>query len=131
MPLSFPSWVQIKIMPAAFDQSAADFLGSKTHVSPDANQALNKHVEGTGSFPGWPDVSKLAQVFFQSPSKSEQVSSPNVLRDPHPTLPSKLIATSFCASTANSIGSFCITSRTKPLTSRATASSCDRPRCWA
>jgi len=49
----------------------------------------------------------------------------------HPTLPSREIATSFWASTANSIGSFCMTSRTKPLTSSATASSCDRPRCWA
>ena len=33
-----------------------------------------------------------------------------------PTLPSRLIASSFCASTANSIGSSCITSRQKPLT---------------
>gem|GEM_PF-5587267 len=49
----------------------------------------------------------------------------------HPTLPSSEIATSFCASTANSIGSSCSTSRTKPLTSRATASSCESPRCMA
>ena len=49
----------------------------------------------------------------------------------HPTLPSRLIATSFCASTANSIGSSCRTSRTKPLTSSWTASSCERPRCMA
>ena len=55
-----------------------------------------------------------------------------ILFDSHyPTLPSRLIATSFCASTANSIGNFCITSRTKPLTSRATASSWLNPRCWA
>ena len=47
----------------------------------------------------------------------------------HPTDPSRLIATSFWASTANSIGSSCSTSRTKPLTSRATASSCPSPRC--
>src|SRR5262249_28117800 len=47
----------------------------------------------------------------------------------HPTLPSRLIEISFCASTANSIGSCCSTSLTKPLTTSATASSSDRPRC--
>ena len=46
----------------------------------------------------------------------------------HPTLPSRLTSSSFCASTANSIGSFCSTSRTKPLTSSATASSSGTPR---
>ena len=49
----------------------------------------------------------------------------------HPTLPSRLIPSSFCASTANSIGSCCSTSLAKPLTIRATASSCDNPRCIA
>ena len=48
----------------------------------------------------------------------------------HPTLPSRLTATSFCASTANSMGSSCRTSRTKPLTSSATLSSVERPRLW-
>ncbi len=47
----------------------------------------------------------------------------------HPTLPSRLIVMSFCASTANSIGNCCNTSRTKPLTMSAVASSADRPRC--
>jgi hypothetical protein len=47
----------------------------------------------------------------------------------HPTLPSRLIVMSFCASTANSIGNCCNTSRTKPLTISAVASSADRPRC--
>src|SRR5581483_899769 len=47
-----------------------------------------------------------------------------------PTLPSSEIEISFCASTANSIGSCCSTSRTKPLTTRAVASSADMPRCW-
>ena len=42
----------------------------------------------------------------------------------HPTLPSRLIPSSFCASTANSIGSCFSTSRAKPLTISATASSC-------
>ena len=46
-----------------------------------------------------------------------------------PTEPSRLIEISFCASTANSIGSCCSTSLTKPLTMSAIASSSDRPRC--
>src|SRR5688572_4722327 len=41
----------------------------------------------------------------------------------HPTLPSKLIPSSFCASTANSIGNCFRTSRAKPLTISATAAS--------
>ena len=44
-------------------------------------------------------------------------------RSDHPTLPSRLIPSSFCASTANSIGSCCSTSFAKPLTISATASS--------
>lgn len=51
-----------------------------------------------------------------------------ISRPPHPTLPSRLTAISFWASTANSMGSCCSTSRTKPLTTSATASSSDRPR---
>ncbi len=47
----------------------------------------------------------------------------------HPTLPSRLMPISFCASTANSIGSSCSTSLTKPLTISAIASSCGTPRC--
>src|SRR5579871_2332549 len=46
----------------------------------------------------------------------------------HPTLPSSETPTSFWASTANSIGRCCSTSRQKPLTISATASSADRPR---
>src|SRR6187549_384539 len=46
-----------------------------------------------------------------------------------PTLPSSEIEISFCASTANSIGSCCSTSFTKPLTTRPTASSWESPRC--
>src|SRR5690606_31991878 len=49
----------------------------------------------------------------------------------HPTLPSRLIPSSFCASTANSIGNCCSTSLAKPLTISATASSCPSPRCIA
>src|SRR5258708_29982737 len=45
----------------------------------------------------------------------------------HPTLPSRLIEMSFCASTANSIGRCCKTSLTKPLTTRAVASSAESP----
>ena|SRR5437868_3610365 len=47
----------------------------------------------------------------------------------YPTLPSSEIEISFCASTANSIGSCCSTSFTKPFTTNPTASSCDKPRC--
>ena len=46
----------------------------------------------------------------------------------HPTDPSSEMPISFCVSAMNSIGSCCNTSRTKPLTISATASSCERPR---
>src|SRR6516165_2139986 len=46
----------------------------------------------------------------------------------HPTEPSNETEISFCASTANSIGNCCSTSLTKPLTTRAVASSADSPR---
>jgi hypothetical protein len=46
----------------------------------------------------------------------------------HPTDPSSEMPISFCVSAMNSIGSFCSTSRTKPLTTRATASSSLNPR---
>src|SRR3954452_9351361 len=49
--------------------------------------------------------------------------------DLYPTDPSRLIEISFCASTANSIGSCCSTSLTKPLTTKPTASSWLSPRC--
>ncbi len=48
-----------------------------------------------------------------------------------PTDPSSEMLISFCASTANSIGSCWMTSRTKPLTIRAIASSSGMPRCMA
>ena len=47
---------------------------------------------------------------------------------PQPTDPSREIPSSFCASTANSIGSCWSTSRAKPLTINATAASASRPR---
>src|SRR5262249_20793899 len=46
----------------------------------------------------------------------------------HPTLPSRLTLRSFCASTANSIGSCLKTSLQKPLTIMLTASSVESPR---
>src|SRR5580658_139565 len=46
-----------------------------------------------------------------------------------PTLPSRLTASSFCASTANSMGSSFRTSLQKPLTMSDSASSGERPRC--
>lgn len=78
-------------------------------------------------------ANRLAIRIFAGPVKPHRLENApgEVFYGAHPTLPSRLIATSFCASTANSIGSFCMTSRTKPLTSRATASSSERPRCWA
>src|SRR5438876_9461140 len=48
-----------------------------------------------------------------------------------PTLPSRLIPSNRCASTANSIGSSLKTSLQKPLTIIDTASSGERPRCFA
>src|SRR5689334_14533884 len=50
---------------------------------------------------------------------------------PHPTLPSRLMPSSRCASTANSIGSSLKTSLQKPFTIIETASSAERPRCFA
>ena len=47
----------------------------------------------------------------------------------YPTLPSRLIPTNFCASTANSIGNCCNTSLQKPLTINPTASSEFKPLC--
>ena len=48
---------------------------------------------------------------------------------PQPTLPSSEMPISFCVSAMNSIGNCCSTSRTKPFTISATASSSDSPRC--
>ena len=62
----------------------------------------------------------------------EHSSNPSMWREARrrqPTLPSSEIAISFCASTANSIGNCCSTSRTKPLTISAVASSAESPRC--
>src|ERR1035438_4475754 len=61
---------------------------------------------------------------------SAQMLQDKIFRPGHqPTLPSSEIEISFCASTANSIGSCCSTSLTKPLTTRPTASSWLSPRC--
>ena len=51
------------------------------------------------------------------------------LKTYYPTLPSREIDTSFCASTANSIGSSCKTCLQKPLTINETASSWLKPLC--
>src|SRR5205814_10063281 len=48
-----------------------------------------------------------------------------------PTLPSRLIPSNRCASTANSIGSSLKTSLQKPFTIIDTASSAESPRCFA
>src|SRR5207237_6926494 len=49
----------------------------------------------------------------------------------HPTLPSRLMPSNRCASTANSIGSSLKTSLQNPLTIIETASSADNPSCFA
>ncbi len=57
-----------------------------------------------------------------------QMSRRITVQVPYPTLPSKLTLSSFCASTANSIGSALKTSLQKPLTIMETASSVEMPR---
>jgi hypothetical protein len=59
---------------------------------------------------------------------SSVLSVPSVANS-YPTLPSRLTSSSFCASTANSIGSSLNTLRQKPLTIIDTASSVEMPRC--
>ena len=53
------------------------------------------------------------------------------LQQHQPTLPSRLMPSNRCASTANSIGNSLKTSLQNPLTIMDTASSADRPRCLA
>src|SRR6185436_4707667 len=48
----------------------------------------------------------------------------------YPTLPSRPTFRSFCASTANSIGSSLKTALQKPFAIMETASSAEMPRCW-
>src|SRR5690606_22670975 len=76
------------------------------------NGRLAAVVEGAHSVANWGQVCDMDQWLT------------------HPTLPSSEIEISFCVSTMNSIGRCCSTSRTKPLTMSATASSSFRPRCW-
>ena len=63
---------------------------------------------------------QLAQIATDHPQRLQHET---VRLNHQPTLPSSEIEISFCASTANSIGSCCSTSFTKPLTTRPTASS--------
>ncbi len=67
-------------------------------------------------------VSILREGLGTRRSNAEPPSGPE--RPIRPSLRGE-IEISFCASTANSIGSCCSTSLTKPLTTRPTASSCD------
>jgi len=69
------------------------------------------------------------QGLFVKPHRSLEVGGAEThMVKRHPTLPSRLIPSSFCASTANSMGSCFSTSRAKPLTISATALSASRPR---
>lgn len=80
------------------------------------------------SFFAWLDYFRpLCQNKIESLSQKFALDNGNA----HPTLPSNEIPSSFCASTANSIGSCLSTSRAKPLTINATASSAESPRCIA
>src|SRR5690606_40638049 len=67
-------------------------------------------------------ASTLLLLRLAAPKQGERRGARNKYSPPHhPTLPSRLTSSSFCASTANSIGSFCSTSRTNPFTRSATA----------
>src|ERR1043166_1238209 len=84
--------------------------------------ANRRHLHAHGAHP----VGHLSHF----PADGAQVLQHQIVRlDHYPTLPSRLTEISFCASTANSIGSCCSTSLTKPLTTSAVASSAVRPRC--
>src|SRR5438094_9800367 len=87
---------------------------SRAHGQIDAAQDLS-------AFDGGVEVLNLEQHFscFQFPASR------------HPTLPSRLMPSSRCASTANSMGSSLNTSLQKPFTIIETASSADSPRCLA
>jgi hypothetical protein len=80
-----------------------------------------------------PVASLISVLCLREPKKELQPSLAMTLamsRSPrYPTLPSRLTPSSFCASTANSIGRFKNTCLQKPFTIMLTASSVDRPRC--
>src|SRR5205085_1797635 len=113
---------------------AAEFVGGKLtvgEVTPEAFLGLG----GVAAHFGGAAV-ELGELFYGQappqtpPLKGRGFSAPALVfvRSDHPTLPSRLMPRSFCASTANSIGSCCSTSLAKPLTMRATLSSRLRPR---
>ena len=82
-----------------------------------------------GSFGvGWDKVSQKFSAGISHFDLLRHVMTP--IQNAYPTLPSKLTPKSFCASTANSIGSSRKTSLQKPLTIMLTASSAEMPRCW-
>jgi hypothetical protein len=70
-----------------------------------------------------------SQVLGTAPYPFSFAVNQNSFTTDQPTEPSSEIEISFCASTANSIGSCCSTSFTNPLTTRPTASSWLSPRC--
>jgi truncated hemoglobin YjbI len=72
------------------------------------------------------DFSDLAGHLVDALTAASAPSAPSAV---YPTLPSKLMPSSFCASTANSMGSSRKTSLQKPFTIIDWASSADSPRC--
>jgi hypothetical protein len=102
-------------------------LSAEIHLKP--SQLLPEHVLGDGHLTSKP--ARASDGATPNPDPSPIQGEGGVFVAPHPTLPSRLMATSFCASTANSIGSCCRTSLTKPFTRSCTASSWLRPRCMA
>ena len=107
----------------ALDLDVQIFDFKKRHLSfrfsPRLRNRRSRRLEGRG-----PLVSRL------HPSSRALMRPPQNEGIHQPTDPSSLIEISFCASTANSIGSCCSTSLTKPLTTSAVASSADMPRLW-
>ncbi len=113
MLFSLPEIHQIRVIPGSIDApiESSVFICSDIHSLPIVS--TKKHVT-------------VWEFRILNIARSEMLSQ----SVHYPTLPSSEIEISFCASTANSIGSCCNTSLTKPLTTSAVASSADMPRCW-
>src|SRR5579884_2733056 len=95
-------------------------------ASPRVLELPSHEIPGPVSGPAPLDHEREDQILPKTPRPARREDR----RLPHyPTDPSSEIEISFCASTANSIGNCCGTSLTKPLTTSATASSCESPRC--
>lgn len=127
-----------------FGPKTAHFVAQSRHVCADCTQVFENKV--FDFFVQWPLPSGCCGCIYctavipllvrSKPCGKQQRCCQNyfqtadIMNDGHhPTLPSRLIPISFWLSAMNSIGSCWRTSRTKPLTISATASSDDKPRC--